>query len=136
MVEECAVVVVEADMQRCSAKRALKLLRREFKTVAKAFSNGNWADEEDLLQDMYTAVLECEDGRRLRFYRVTGVNRAKDTLRYNKMREMTSIQSYEEPDDVPELQYRCQNQNHDAILDSISRLTQHEPTRKPRRIGG
>jgi len=136
MVEECDIVVVESDMKVCSARQALKLLRKEFKTVARAFSNGNWADEEDLLHDMYTAVLECEDGRRLRFYRVTGVNRAKDTLRYNELREMTSIESYEEPDNVPELQYRCKQQNHDAILDSIDRLTRHEPTRKPRRIGG
>lgn len=131
MVVETVAQDVEA--KKFSAAGALKKLQKEFRVVAKGFANGDWSFEDDLVQEMNVAVLECDDGHKLRFYRVAGVNRAKNVLRHEKRREMTYIEDYENKEDVPQLQYRLQQEKIDACLDAIDLITRNESHRGPER---
>jgi len=127
-------ITLDVEVKKYTARRALKLLRRDFKIVAKHFAHGDWALEDDLLQEMRVAVLECNDWRKLRFYRVAGVNRAKNVLRNEGLRVMTSIESYENPDDVPQLQYRVEHAKRDSLIDALERLTRLESSKgRPRK---
>jgi hypothetical protein len=124
----------DVEAKRFSAAGAVMKLQHEFRLVAKGFANGDWALEDDLIQEMNLAVLESEDGHKLRFYRVTGVNRAKNYLRDELRREMKSVEDIENKNDLPRLQTRVQSLKHDGFLEAIARVTRAESHRGRERL--
>lgn len=68
-------------------QEASALLSRQFKVAANRFSRGAEDLRDDLLQEMFLAVLECKDANgTLAFYRRVGVSRAKNVLTWRRYR--------------------------------------------------
>ena len=83
---------VESSMLR--PRRAAKKLQRAFRNIAWRLAPGKWEVQEDLIQEMSLAVLECDQPATRSYFVHRAKSRALNYLEYERMRGMPRMKRH------------------------------------------